>query len=96
MCAKSLLCILMVCFACVTSADERSNPLLSKATQVFGDSLNIEHRVFKLNEKYVLWLITDTDDDLIQVDVGPKSFYSSESPREAQPANPDYLTESEY
>jgi hypothetical protein len=51
-----------------------------KAAQVFGDPLNSEHRVFRLNDTYVIWLILDNDGSLTEVDVGPRSYYTTEFP----------------
>jgi hypothetical protein len=93
---KLLLCILSACFVSAAAADDRSNQLVEKATQIFGNSLNLEHQVFRLNERYFLWLITDTTGNLLEVAVGPKSYYSSEFVGVPKLASPEYLSESEY
>jgi hypothetical protein len=90
--------LLLACtlaFAPCRAANAQEN-LLSKASQIFGEPLNVEHRVYRLNDNYVIWLIFDTQEELFEVDVGPKSFYSSEFPK-AQPATEaDRLSVGEY
>jgi hypothetical protein len=67
-----------------------------KAAQLFGDPLNVEHRVFRLNDTYVIWLILDTKGNLVEVDVGPRSYYTTEFPSARKPAVPEHLSAAEY
>lgn len=77
-------------------AADGSKPTLAKAAQLFGHQLNVEHRVFRLNDDYVIWLPFDTRGELFEVDVGPKSYYTSEFPNATKPPRPEYLSETEY
>jgi hypothetical protein len=87
-------CVIACCVP--ASASDDSDPILTKAAQLFGTSLNLAHRVFPLNDSYVIWLVIDRHGDLFEVDVGPKSYYTDEFPRAKKPANPEYLSEAEY
>jgi hypothetical protein len=69
---------------------------MAKAVQVFGDPLNAEHRVFRLNDTYVIWLILDNDGSLIEGDVGPRSYYTAEFPNVRKPVVPERLSAAEY
>jgi hypothetical protein len=91
------LVVLMVALGLrVGAATDSSNPTVAKAAQMFGDPLNAEHSVFQLNDAYVVWLIFDTQGNLFQVDVGPKSYYTTEFPNAKKPATPEHLSETEY
>lgn len=80
----------------VVFAIEGPPGIVTKAEQVFGAPLNAEHAVFRLNESYVLWLMVDVKGSLIEVTVGPKSYYSSEFPNTRKPSAPEYLPSNEY
>ncbi|HEY2860755.1 MAG TPA: carboxypeptidase-like regulatory domain-containing protein [Terracidiphilus sp.] len=69
---------------------------LAKATLLFGQPLNAEHHVFRLNDTWVIWLIEDVKGHLIQVDIGPQAYYSTEFPKAAKPSQPESLSQSEY
>jgi hypothetical protein len=88
-----LVCILAWSWGSAATAQEK---LLSKASQLFGEPLNAEHRVYQLNDKYVIWLIFDAQEDLFEVDVGPKSYYSSEFPNAPRATHADRLSNAEY
>jgi len=88
-------CLLLASLALPAAADDRSRQILSKATEVFGNRLS-EHDVFRLNQNYVLWLVTATDGSLTEVIVGPKSHYSTEFPNQARPSAEESLSQSEY
>jgi hypothetical protein len=90
--------LLVACFFASTlgiraAAQEK---LLTKAAQLFGEPLNAEHRVYQLNDNYVIWLIFDAKGELFQVDVGPKSYYSSEFPNAPYATKADRLSKEEY
>jgi len=70
--------------------------LLTEAAQLFGEPLNAEHRVYQLKDNYVIWLILDARGELFEVDVGPKSYYSSEFPNAPRATKADRLSEAEY
>jgi hypothetical protein len=90
--------LLMACFLVSTlgMADTAQERLLTKAAQLFGEPLNAEHRVYQLNANYVIWLIFDPQGELFEVDVGPKSYYSSEFPNVPRATKADRLSEAEY
>jgi hypothetical protein len=73
-----------------------SESLISKATQIFGPPLNVEHMVFTLGGNRVLWLIADVKGELIAADVGNKSDYVTEFPNAAKAVTADLLTQEEY
>jgi hypothetical protein len=77
-------------------AADGSEQILTKAVLLFGKPLNVEHKVYRLNDNYVIWLILDTRGELFEVDVGPKSYYSSEFPNAPLPSKADRLSEAEY
>jgi hypothetical protein len=58
--------------------------------------LNVEHRVFRFNDAYVIWLILDRGGDLFEVHVGPKSYYTTEFPDAKKPSGVECLPEAEY
>ena len=70
--------------------------VLTQAAKLFGEPLNAEHRVYQLNANYVIWLIFDPQGQLFEVDVGPKSYYSSEFPNAPHATKADRLSEAEY
>jgi hypothetical protein len=70
--------------------------ILVSATRLFGQPLNAEHHVFRLNDTWAIWLIEDVNGHLIQADVGPQSYYSTEFPKAAKPSQPESLSQSEY
>jgi hypothetical protein len=70
--------------------------LLSRATQVFGPPLNPQHMVFSLKGNWVIWLITDRYGDIIEADVGPKSFYVDEFPKAAKQSDQEFMSREEY
>jgi hypothetical protein len=78
------------------AAAKPADSVLAMAEQLFGPSLNAEHHIFQLNDAYVLWLIFEPDDSLSEVDVGPKSYYTSEFPATKKPGEPEYLSAPEY
>ena len=91
--------LLGACFfaaATLVLAGDGSEQILAKAVQLFGKPLSAEHRVYRLNDNYVIWLIFDTKGELIETDVGPKSYYSSEFPNTPQSAKADRLSVTEY
>lgn len=75
--------------------ENRTTGPLARATELFGPRLT-EHDVFKLDEKFVVWVITATDGALLSVIVGPKSYYSSEFPGQTSSSKIDVLSESQY
>jgi hypothetical protein len=92
-------CVLLgACFlGCAADlAANGSEQVLAKAVQIFGKALSGGYRVYPLNDNYVVWLIFDTHDELIEADVGPKSFYSSVLPNAPLPTNADRLSEHGY
>lgn len=86
----------LVVFCALGVAGDGSEPMLAKAAQLFGNPLSTEHHVFRLNDDYVIWLSFDTRGDLFQVDVGPKSYYTTEFPNAKKPSRPEFLSEREY
>lgn len=78
------------------SAANAQAQVLVKAAQLFGEPLNAEHRVYRLNDNYVIWLILDTRGELFEVDVGPKSYYSAEFPDSDRPSKADRLSNAAY
>jgi len=86
-------CILASSLGTSVTAQEK---LLSKASQLFGEPLSVEHRVYQLNDNYVIWLIFDAQGELFEVDVGPKSYYSSEFPNAPFATKADRLSNAEY
>jgi len=91
-----LLVLLVTSRRGVSHAAERSSPTLTKAARLFGDALSVEHSVFRLSDAYVIWLIFDTQGNLFEADVGPKSYYTSEFPSAKKPTTPEHLSETEY
>ena len=54
-----------VAVACIPGvALSASDAMLLRGTQLFGEPLNAEHRVFRLNNTYVIWLLVDRNGDL--------------------------------
>src|SRR5260370_36805852 len=92
----SLLVLLVACGLRMCRATDSSKPVMFKAGQLFGDPLNAEHRVFGLNDTYVIWLILDTEGNLTEVDVGPRSYYTTEFPSARKPVVPERLSSVEY
>lgn len=90
-----LLLLLTACVAGSCAAQNRRSEILARASQIFGPPLS-EHDVFKLNNRYVVWLVTRTDGTLFEVTVGPKSFYSNEFPDQQRPSGPESLSDSEF
>jgi hypothetical protein len=94
--------VLVILLAALTSpcllgmASDCSDPILLKAARLFGNPLNNEHKVFPLGEAYVVWPIQDTDGTLLEVDVGPKSFYTTEFPHASKPSKVEFLSDAEY
>jgi hypothetical protein len=85
-------------FACCVPglAATDSEQILARAVQLFGAPLSVEHLVYPLNGNYVVWLTLNTQGELIEVDVGPKSYYSSEFPNVQESPKIDRLSETEY
>ena len=77
-----------------TAAQDRQVERRAKASDLFGQPLS-EHAVFRLNARYVLWLITAADGTLLAVDVGPQSYYSTEFPTQQIPSGANALSQSE-
>jgi hypothetical protein len=77
-------------------AADGSETTLAKAPKLFGSPLNAEHHVFPLNDSYVIWLVFDTQGNLFEVDVGPKSYYTTEFPNAKKPGREEHLSEAEY
>ena len=75
-----------------------SNPVLTKAEQLFGPALKTYNSVlaFRFNDRYVLWLIFEGQGSLSEVDVGPKSYYASEFPGTKESKEGEYLSPAEY
>jgi hypothetical protein len=73
-----------------------SDSVLANGEQHFGQALNSEHRVFRLNDTYVIWLIADKHGTLFEVAVGPKSYYSAEFPNATKRVAAEFLSETEY
>ena len=99
MSTNSRCCVVAAClviFCAPGVAGDGSEPVLAKAAQLFGNPLSTEHHVFRLNDDYVIWLSFDTRGDLFQVDVGPKSYYTTEFPNEKKPSRLEYLSERDY
>jgi hypothetical protein len=99
MTGKSAIVILWVALTttCVPAiASDASDAMLAKAVRLFGNSLNIEHRVFPLSEAYVVWLLQDREGALFEVDVGPKSYYTNEFPHASKPSKEEFLSDAEY
>jgi hypothetical protein len=96
----SRIAILVACFVtyCVPSfpADSSDSRILEKATRLFGKQLSAEHHVFPLNDTYVVWLVLDTRGELLALDVGPRTYYTTEFPNAKNPSKPQYLSEVEY
>src|SRR5271167_4153503 len=92
----SLLVLLVAGGLGVCPATDSSRAVMVKAAQLFGDPLNAEHRVFRLNDTYVIWLILDNDGSLIEVDVGARSYYTTEFPNVKKPVVPERLSAAEY
>src|SRR5689334_2559486 len=80
----------------VGMAADSQEKLLAKAAQLFGEPLNAGHRVYQLEGNYVIWLLLDTRGQLFEVDVGPKSYYSSEFPNAPHTTEADRLSKAEY
>lgn len=93
---SGLIALLIVVGKAPAQTSANADAILSQATRVFGTALNEEHKVFPLNDTYVVWLIQDTKGDLIEVDVGPKSYYTTEFPRAGKPSEPEFLAQTEY
>jgi hypothetical protein len=92
----SVVAACLVAFYALSVAGDGSEPMLAKAAKLFGKPLSTEHQVFRLNDNYVVWLSFDTRGDLFQVDVGPKSYYTTEFPNAKKPSSPEYLSVREY
>ena len=75
---------------------QSSEQSLANAVQLFGKALSEEHRVYRLNDNYVVWLILDRRGELFEVDVGPKSYYSTEFPGANKSPELDRLSEVQY
>ncbi|MGA2264198.1 MAG: carboxypeptidase-like regulatory domain-containing protein [Acidobacteriota bacterium] len=91
-----MVCACLVVCCVLGFAADGSKSTLAKAAQLFGEQLSVEHRVFRLNDDYVIWLVFDTRGDLFYVDVGPRSYYTTEFPDAKKPAKLEYLLEREY
>jgi Carboxypeptidase regulatory-like domain len=87
-----------VCVALLTTVAFSASPddLLTKAGELFGPSLNPDHHIFQLNDAFALWLISDSNGDLLEVVVGAKSHYRSEFPNAKRVSIPESLSEDEY
>jgi Carboxypeptidase regulatory-like domain len=92
----SVVGVCLVAFCALGVFGEAQEPMLAKAAQLFGNPLSAEHQVFRLNDDYVIWLSFDTRGDLFQVDVGPKSYYTTEFPAAKKPSRLEYLSQREY
>jgi len=88
--------LLVACGLRMCLASDSFKPVMLKAAQLFGDPLNVEHRVFQLNDAYVIWLILNTEGNLVEVDVGPRSYYTTEFPNARKPVVPEHLSVTEY
>ena len=76
-------------------AVDGSERTLGRAARLFGHQLRVDHPVFRLNDDYVVWLLFDTHGDLFELDVGPKSYYTTEFPT-AKKSKQEYLSEAEF
>jgi len=82
--------------ATIVSPASPQNQLLANAEQLFGNPLNVDHRVYPLGDNYALWLIVDGRGELVEVDVGPKSSYPTEFPNTPRSSGADRLSPAEY
>jgi carboxypeptidase family protein len=87
-------CLIACCM--LGFAADGSELTLANAARLFGDQLSAEHRVFRLNDDYVIWLLFNTRGDLFEVDVGPMSYYTVEFPNANKSPKQEQLSESEY
>lgn len=88
--------LLTVLLAPIARAVDHAPTVLSMAEQIFGAPLNLHHAVFRLNDTYVLWLIIDVKGNLEEVDIGPRSYYSSEFPNARGAPEPEHLSVADY
>ena len=84
----------MACFINFTFGN--SDAVLAKAVKLFGQPLNNQHHVFRINDDYVIWLLINTKGDLFEVVTGPKSYYKSEFPKATKASAAECLSEMEY
>lgn len=93
---RSVLLVASCMASTLSIAAATQESVLTQAAQLFGEPLNAEHRAYQLNTNYVIWLIFDPQGELFEVDVGPKSYYSSEFPNAPRATKADSLSEAEY
>jgi Carboxypeptidase regulatory-like domain len=93
---RSLLLVACSLASTLGMADGPQEKLLTRAAQLFGEPLNAEHRVYQLSANYVIWLILTPQGELFEVDVGPKSYYTSEFPNSPHATSADRLSIAEY
>lgn len=79
----------------LTARGQSADPLAERASQVLGPRLSAEHDVYSLGGTWVVWLIQDTEGDLIEADAGPKSAYTAEF-HGALRSDQDFLSEEQY
>jgi Carboxypeptidase regulatory-like domain len=91
---RSMLLMLIAFLSSFCLGQDLRVELLARATQIFGMPLS-EHDVFKLDDRYVLWLITTTDGNLFEIVVGPKSYYSDEFRNQPESSRTKFLSQSE-
>jgi hypothetical protein len=88
----------MACFLAyaigLSAAPQQELP--TRAAQLFGQPMNAEHRVYRLNGSYVIWLVCDVREELIEVVVGPESYYASEFPHAPLTTKRDFLSKTDY
>jgi hypothetical protein len=77
-------------------SDVAADSLRERATQILGRPLPSRHEVYSLGGNWVIWLVEDTDGNLIEADVGPKSYYVDEFPNAAKQPDVDFLSKEEY
>jgi hypothetical protein len=93
---RSMLLPARILASSLGTAATAQEKLLSKASQLFGEPLNVEHRVYQLNDNYVIWLLFDAQEELFEADVGPKSYCSSEFPNAPPATEAEHLSNAEY
>lgn len=92
----AILCACLLVCGTLAFPLDGSDRLLTKASQLFGAPLNTEHQVFRINDDYVVWLVLDTSGELLEVDVGPRSYYTTEFPKATRTSKGEHLSEAEY
>jgi hypothetical protein len=87
---------LLLCSGYLAAGADSKAPVIAKAAQIFGAPLITGHAVFRLSDAYVLWLVLDMNENLEEVDVGARSYYSSDFPIAKNSPAPAPLSFTEY